>query len=279
MPSASELEKICAAIVQRRTGNDTVECTACRAGCSGIDDLWEHLESSHGIIELPPCDNLAKLDEFLGLIPALANRLLMASSDDVVACFLLAAENDDGADLAEENRAIQAASSTLADAGEDEFDDGISVTCLFCDVATTTIEEHMKSAHQFDLRASTLFEKAVCADEYDRMRMVNFVRRRVQDSKCPAGCDTVLSTSADVAVHVSQAAHFLPAVCPQGDDFLMPAMKGDGMLMLVMASEDDFADEEESAKYPMVPTVGETLRMRMANQPTAAASAAAPDDS
>jgi hypothetical protein len=283
MPSKAELERICQSIVQRRSEHEAIECTACRQGCSGgLDELWAHLEDTHGIEDLPPVDNLINVDAFLAIIPALANRQLLSSSDDVTGCFLLAAGDDDGADVAADNQAL-ATGVPQGDADDDEaFDDGIPTQCLYCSHVGVDVEAHMAKAHGFNLRASAIFDRAVCHDEYDRMRMVNYVRRRVLENECPAGSGVTLSSSAELMAHVESTKRFLPAECPKGDEFLAPAIKGDALLMLVMADDDDFDDDaDESAKYPMVPTVGDTIRMRMESekkQPAAASAAAADDE-
>ena len=272
MPSKAELQKICESIVARRAGSDAVECPACRQGCSdGLPELWDHLDAAHGIDGLPPIDNLIDVDAFTSLIPALANRQLMPSSEDVARCFLLAADDDDGADVAADN---EAAACGVTGDDEDDFDDGVPTTCLYCDNVSTSVETHMSSAHGFDFRRSALFDRAVCSDEYARMRMVNYVRRQVLVNRCPAGCDAALSSSSDLVAHIAAEKHYHPTACPDGDELLAPTLKGDGMLMLVMEVEDDFDDGDQ---YPMVPTVGDTLQARMATGKPSASAAAADD--
>uniref|UniRef100_A0A7S1MIM4 C2H2-type domain-containing protein n=1 Tax=Neobodo designis TaxID=312471 RepID=A0A7S1MIM4_NEODS len=263
MPTKAELEKICATIVQRRAAREAVVCPACRQGCSdGMEELWDHLSAAHGIDELPPLDNLTDEDAFLALVPALAGRQLLVSSDDVSKCFLLAAADDDGADVEADN---EAAARGVTCEDEDDFDDGVPTACLFCSTVSTSVETHMQQVHGFDFRGSTLFDHTICADEYGRMRMVNYTRRQVERLRCPAGCCAEVSTSSELTRHIEAEKHFLPTTCPDGDEHLAPALKGDGMLMLVMEVEDDFNDGDQ---YPMVPTVGDTLQRRMTSQHT-----------
>jgi hypothetical protein len=248
-----DLEAVCDAIARRHNIDEPVDCLACRQSFGGVRQLWEHLDEVHDVAQELPCyDNLVDVEKFVGLVPLLTNRQLTPRSDEILACFLRVADEPTDSERHEDDgRAFE-------DDDDDAFDDGIPTQCLFCSETTTNVEHHMKTDHGFALRSSALFSnKTMCSDEYARMRLINAVRRAVLNGKCPQCEETV----PNVAEHVATSGHYLPVRCPEGDEWLLPVLPGDGMMTLVM-DDDEGEDADESSRYPMVPTVGDVIRLR-----------------
>jgi hypothetical protein len=245
------LARACDDIARRHNQEEPLDCSACGRGLSGIGELWAHIQREHGISGLPSYENLIDIDAFLPLLKRLCNRELTITSQALAECFVTAAADDDAEDADETGH------GAFADDEDDEFDEGFPVQCLYCDNVTTTVEEHLANAHGFNLRSSAVFNKTVCPDEYDRVRMVNAIRRAVQENRCPnAECNVRCSSSAELTSHVESTGHFTPSVCPQGDEWLVPVLRGDAMTALVLGIDDDEQD------YPMVPTAGEVIRQQ-----------------
>ena len=252
-----DYRQACEDIVRRRKADDPVDCSACHRGFSGFADLWSHLEADHGIVDLPSCDNLADAAAFLQLLPRLCNRELTVESDTLRHCFMLASPDDIDESDNEGGDGNGEAQAAFAAGDDDEFDAGFQIQCLFCSSTTTDVEGHMTTAHGFDLRQSAVFDRAVCNDEYARMRMVNAVRRAVAAGKCPA-CSASPESEEALAQHVRDEKHYLPAQVEEGDHMLVPHIRGDLFMTLLMADDD----EDEASAYPMVPTAGDVIRQQ-----------------
>lgn len=254
VPMTSDLKRL----VERLNAPQVVSCSACRGSFDDCVDLFTHIEEDHGIA-LPSSNNLVDVDSFLALVHRLCNRELSASSEAVMSCFakgtLPAGTTGAPADA-------QSSVDDQVDDNDDDWEDDedcqIPSQCLFCPVISNTVEEHMGQAHAFKLRASALFDRCVCSDEYARVRLVNFTRSKVLKGQCPAEPCEFKSNDADIlAQHIREHSHFFTTSVPEGDEWVTATLRGDAFMMLVMGADDEEALEPE---YPMVPTMMELAR-------------------
>ena len=194
-------------------------------------------------------------------------------------------ENDAGAAKANNNVTVDDDDDDDDDGWEDDDgDDGaadirVHAKCLFCDVRCDDPVRHMKEAHGgFDLALalSTAFgqDPPRAPSVHHRIAVVNAVRRAIAAGQCPRCGDDLFAggqqqqqqrqqdageehdegerahgESAHFALHPDhRMPHAIPDISGEGgEQWLVPAIRGDGMLSIVMAlfSEDeDFSSDD-----------------------------------
>ena len=110
---------------------------------------------------------------------------------------------------------------------EDEDDDGLTFTCLFCAHTTqdlSSLWRHCSAQHRFDFPA---LSSSLSLDFYGRIRLVNFVRNAVKEG----------FSEEDINAAVQQQSWL------EGDRFLQPVMEDDAVLMSLEDNDDSDGDD------------------------------------
>lgn len=123
-----------------------------------------------------------------------------------------------------------------------------SVTCLFCQEAFDEPEDclrHCSGAHVGwpDLRETSTL------DFYGRVRLINFIRRRVLDCRCPM-CDEKVESAESLVRHMTAERHFgIPPLEKFSEaQYMIPVEESDPLLTF------DYSDESEDEGEPRGPT-------------------------
>lgn len=89
----------------------------------------------------------------------------------------------------------------------DWTEEEIAITCLFCDTSAGKIEavkKHMKDIHLFD------FESEVKSlNFYQRVKMVNFIRRQMSLKRCVNNCSIEFDSEENLLKHMTAENHFV----------------------------------------------------------------------
>ena len=289
MDSLRDIEKQCAAVLARRArvGGDPVACPLCRSALATHDALWAHVEAAHGVA-LGDIDNVA---DPAGLLAEVADAVappehacpVCAASHATLAALLAHARADghgawaaalgarasrffvggtfgDGVvtDFAADVDADEDADAAVGyESGDDHGGDGamFAASCFFCATHAPNLLAHLKSAHNLDLATSDLFAKhpgALCKSEYDRLKVVNYLRAAQAADQCP-GCGKE-------GGYCGAAGHFFPEAVPDDDKWLISHVANDGALALVMALGDEEEDDDGKGVVPMVATLAEAAQ-------------------
>lgn len=117
-----------------------------------------------------------------------------------------------------------------------------SITCLFCtlnDTEFTKLKQHMADEHgvDFDKKTSTL-------GFYDRVKIVNFIRRQMHTLKC-IKCEEEFKTSGDLQRHLQNEQHFDIGERKQWDlpQYFFPTYEDDAFLCSLDDTYDTDFDE------------------------------------
>lgn len=117
-------------------------------------------------------------------------------------------------------------------------DDRSSCLCFFCPFSSKfdQIKEHLNVKHNFDFDRLIL-EKP---DYYDRVRLVNYVRKKAQTNQCYI-CEEAFVERAQLLEHLTWSNHSysdLKSECYSGPEFYFPTLDDDCLLFFL----DDFKD-------------------------------------
>lgn len=116
-----------------------------------------------------------------------------------------------------------------------------TLTCLFCshnEIDFSKLKVHMAHSHQVDFDNET-----ASMTFYDRVKIVNFIRRKMYLSQC-IRCDEQFKKSADLRAHLNESNHCCIGDRKQWDlpQYFFPTYEDDGIL----CSLDDTELDEES---------------------------------
>lgn len=133
-----------------------------------------------------------------------------------------------------------------------------SFSCLFCDMEYPNVENiliHLKEGHDFDLKA---VQKTLRLDFYLQVKVVNYIRKQIQDLKCP--CCKEKSTNRELLdVHMDAKQHCcLPEDKSSWDqpEYFFPTLENDGLLLFL---EDDDDDDDENGEFDTEIVVPENM--------------------
>lgn len=121
------------------------------------------------------------------------------------------------------------------------------LTCLFCpnnEIDSIKLKEHMISAHNFDFDQET-----ASMTFYDRVKIVNFIRRKVYLLQC-IECDEQFKKSSDLQIHLEKQKHCCIGNRKQWDlpEYFFPTYEDDGFLCSLDDTElDDVNTSDDSS--------------------------------
>ncbi|XP_028400631.1 zinc finger protein 277-like [Dendronephthya gigantea] len=124
---------------------------------------------------------------------------------------------------------------------DDWQEEDIPIHCLFCKVTSPTIQEilnHMKKCHGFDLLKT---KKNQGLNFYEEVKIVNYVRRQVYNSKC-IFCKERFTSNEVLLDHLNKMCHFeLPDRSMSWDqpEYFFPTFENDGLLCGLPDDDDD----------------------------------------
>lgn len=118
----------------------------------------------------------------------------------------------------------------------------ISIVCLFCESSFNnwkTIEDHLRSSHNFDYTALT-----AGMDFYEQVKLVNYIRRQVHIKHCIM-CDEVKDSNASLLEHMSAEKHLVlpPKAIWDQPQYFFPTYENDAFLSQI---EDNASDCDDS---------------------------------
>ncbi|XP_066251514.1 zinc finger protein 277 [Euwallacea similis] len=125
--------------------------------------------------------------------------------------------------------------------GDQEYSDwnenADQIICLFCDHTETDINvlcTHMNVEHDFDIMESTQ-----ALDFYQKIKLVNFIRKMVHSFMCPY-CAIALESKSELYLHLREAKHYkIPEVKVfDQPEFYFPTYENDSFLYLIDDVED-----------------------------------------
>jgi hypothetical protein len=160
-------------------------------------------------------------------------------------------EKDDDEDTASMGTMTSASESEVDETWDDWVEDVPNDTdCLFCDRVLSSppiCMDHMASEHGFDFRA---LKKEWSLDFYDSVKLVNYIRRQVEEKAC-VKCGEKQGSRKDLLDHMQKENHFAPtrdAEFWKNPQYLIPAKENDAFLQGLddgLEDEDDDEDDDE----------------------------------
>eukprot|EP01122_Echinamoeba_exundans_P000154 TRINITY_DN10133_c0_g1_i1.p1 TRINITY_DN10133_c0_g1~~TRINITY_DN10133_c0_g1_i1.p1 ORF type:complete len:351 (-),score=43.99 TRINITY_DN10133_c0_g1_i1:538-1551(-) len=121
----------------------------------------------------------------------------------------------------------------------DEDADRQKMRCLFCEELSEgnqTCFDHMVQKHNFDLSRIRRDEKL---DFYATVRLVNYIRRRTAESRCPMCCSQPFTSATDFLSHLSSCKSPIPLELVQDDTLLVPVLADDNLLTSLVDSDSE----------------------------------------
>ncbi|XP_063696715.1 zinc finger protein 277 [Culicoides brevitarsis] len=121
-------------------------------------------------------------------------------------------------------------------------DEEIAIVCLFCNFSAgkfDAVKNHMNLAHGFDF--DTITEDL---NFYQRVKMVNFIRRQVQLKRCVNDCSMEFDTEENLLKHLTTENHFVirDAKLYNQPQYFFPTIDDDSFLCYL---EDTLSEELE----------------------------------
>jgi uncharacterized C2H2 Zn-finger protein len=154
-------------------------------------------------------------------------------------------EKDDDDDASSMGTMTSASESDVEETWDDWVEDVPNDTdCLFCDRVLSAPQicmDHMASEHGFDFRA---LKKEWALDFYDSVKLVNYIRRQVEQKAC-VRCGKKQASRKDLIDHMQKENHFAPtrdAEFWKNPQYLIPTKENDAFLQ---GFEDDLDDDDE----------------------------------
>ncbi|XP_068459956.1 zinc finger protein 277 isoform X2 [Clinocottus analis] len=117
----------------------------------------------------------------------------------------------------------------------------VSAVCLFCDDQSETMEQiyaHMKEAHGFDLHH---LRTELNLRFYQQVKLVNFIRRQLHQSRC-YGCQQTFESRDAVLQHLQDEGHVMTlpdAATWNQPQYYFPTYENDALLCSLCDSDGD----------------------------------------
>ena len=250
------------------------QCLFCKTVITGNrKDILEHLKTKHNFSVGHP-DNLVYVSQFLDVIDSKLSGLKCLYCDNTFKDWDVLKEHmrkKQHKQLNPENAEydrfylinyLEPGKTWKSMLNErDDFDDKddwndwieeasalkVEIICLFCKESRSDIQslkEHMIDAHSFDM--DTLFKKY---SFYDRVKIVNYIRKQVSQSKCPV-CQSTVSS---VSQHILETQH---SNCIPDDstwnqpEYYFPFLENDQLLCFIENEDNEGPEDETESILP-----------------------------